>query len=133
MDKRNILKLTRTEGPIHDFSFKPASTDFVLISGFMPAIASLYVNYEKAFDFGKAHRNLSVWSDQGRYLALVGFGNLNGEIDIWDVAERKKVGHCSSHSSSMLRFSPCARKFLTATVTPKLRMDNCYKVWSYTG
>jgi uncharacterized protein with WD repeat len=70
------------EGPIHDFSFKPASTDFVLIYGFVPAIAYLYVKYEKAFDFGKTHRNLSVWSYQGQYLAPVGFDNINGEIDI---------------------------------------------------
>ena len=55
--KRNFLKLIRTEGPIYDFSFRPGSDDFVMVSGFMPAIPVLYKNYESTFTFPKCHRN----------------------------------------------------------------------------
>lgn len=49
------------------------------------------------------------------------------------MAVKKKVGACKSNSSSYCCWSPDDRKFITAIVTPRLRVDNCYKIFSYTG
>ncbi len=62
-----------------------------------------------------------------------GFGNLNGEIDVWDIETKKRIGSCKSNSASYCAWSPDDRKLLTAILTPRLRVDNCYKVFSYTG
>jgi translation initiation factor 2A len=77
--------------------------------------------------------NTVVWSEQGRLMALAGFGNLPGEVSVWDIVDRVKLGHFTANSASFLKFSPCSRKLLTATVNPKLRVQNRYQVWSYTG
>ena len=44
----------------------------------MPATPILYKNYKPAFHFNKTHKNTLIWSEQGRLLALAGFGNLAG-------------------------------------------------------
>ncbi len=37
---------------------------------------------------------MARWSPQGRFLMLGGFGNLKGEIEIWDVMNFTKIGNC---------------------------------------
>lgn len=46
---------------------------------------------------------------------------------------KKRVGVCKSSSASYCYWSPDDRKIITAILTPRLRVDNCYKVFSYTG
>lgn len=46
------------------------------------------------YEFGVHHKNSVKWSSQHRFMSICGFGNLNGEIDIWDTIEMKKVGQC---------------------------------------
>ncbi len=45
----------------------------------------------------------------------------------------KQIGYCKSSSASYCQWSLDDRKILTAIVTPRLRVDNCYKVYAYTG
>ena len=46
---------------------------------------------------------------------------------------KKKIACCKSNSASSCCWSPDDRKLLTAILSPRLRVDNCYKVYSYTG
>jgi translation initiation factor 2A len=64
---------------------------------------------------------------------LAGFGNLTGEMEMWDLKEMKQIGFCKSSSASYCQWSLDDRKVLTGIVTPRLRVDNCFKVFSYTG
>lgn len=86
-----------------------------------------------SFEFGKQHKNEVIWGNLGRFVCLAGFGNLNGEMEMWDMQTRTRVGICKSNSASHCEWSPDDRKLLTAILTPRLRVDNCYKVFSYTG
>ena len=54
-------------------------------------------------------------------------------MDIWDIALKKRIGICKSNAASYCAWSPDDRKLITAILTPRLRVDNCYKVYSYTG
>jgi translation initiation factor 2A len=83
------------KGPIHDVQWNPSGDSYVVISGFVPAGSVLYDKTGiPIYEFGKHHRNLARWSPNKRYLLLGGFGNLNGEIEIWDVSIFKKIGNC---------------------------------------
>lgn len=105
-----------------------------MISGFMPADPVLFSkNNEQIFEFGKQHKNEIIWGNLGRFVCLAGFGNLNGEMEIWDMAIKKRIGVCKSNSASYCGWSPDDRKLITAILTPRLRVDNCYKIFSYTG
>ena len=52
----------------------------------MPACSVIYDRKCKPyFEFGKHHRNTVKYSPFSRFVFLSGFGNLNGEMDIWDI------------------------------------------------
>lgn len=74
-----------------------------------------------------------IWGNLGRFVCLAGFGNLNGEMEIWDIVTKKRIGICKSNSASYCGWSNDDRKLITAILTPRLRVDNCYKIFSYTG
>ena len=44
------------------------------------------------YELANNYRNYIKWSPCSRLLAISGFGNLNGEIDIWDVEKLQKIG-----------------------------------------
>eukprot|EP00825_Cyclidium_porcatum_P031338 TRINITY_DN3318_c0_g1_i3.p1 TRINITY_DN3318_c0_g1~~TRINITY_DN3318_c0_g1_i3.p1 ORF type:complete len:477 (+),score=95.46 TRINITY_DN3318_c0_g1_i3:77-1507(+) len=132
--KNSLIKVPAYEGPIHDLCWSPDNQQFIVISGFMPSQAILFNNECKPqFDFGKNHRNTLRWSSLGRYLIIAGFGNLSGEIDIWDTIQLKKIGYCKSSSAISCTWSPDCQKFITAVLTPRLKVDNNFKVFKYNG
>eukprot|EP00002_Diphylleia_rotans_P003560 TRINITY_DN1245_c0_g1_i1.p1 TRINITY_DN1245_c0_g1~~TRINITY_DN1245_c0_g1_i1.p1 ORF type:complete len:625 (+),score=135.40 TRINITY_DN1245_c0_g1_i1:50-1924(+) len=122
------------EGPIHDVAWSPSGKEFIVVHGFTPAKAIMYdAQARPTFDFGVAPRNFIKWSPHGRFVCLAGFGNLAGEIDIWDKQKQKKVGECVSNCAVSFEWSPCSRYFTTATLFPRLRVDNCVKIWKHNG
>ena len=105
------------------------SENFIVISGFMPAGCVLFNKDGKPkFEFGKDHKNTIYWSPLRRFVLLCGFGNLDGSIEVWDTHLLKLVGRCKDKSASLCAWSPCGRRFLTAKVTPRMNVDNGFKV-----
>ncbi len=101
----------------------------------MPSRCTMYnVKAEMTFNFGEAHRNTAVWSPHGRFLMLAGFGNLAGEMDFYDTNKNcKKIGTNKAHCSVSYGWSPDSRYFMTATLAPRMNVDNCYKIFKYNG
>eukprot|EP01096_Ripella_sp_DP13-Kostka_P000840 TRINITY_DN1093_c0_g1_i1.p2 TRINITY_DN1093_c0_g1~~TRINITY_DN1093_c0_g1_i1.p2 ORF type:complete len:267 (+),score=133.47 TRINITY_DN1093_c0_g1_i1:310-1110(+) len=64
---------------------------------------------------------------------LAGFGNLQGQVDIWDVQNAKLISSQVIPCTTYLSWSPCSRFFFTATLSPRLRVDNGFKIWTPTG
>lgn len=128
-------RVEKPEGPVHDVSWDPRSEHFALIAGFMPASCNLFDrNCTVKFDFGgKLYVNTLRWSPLSRFLLLGGFGNLSGNIQIWDIFTITKMGDCRSSSAIMCQWAPDGRKFFTSIVNPRLRVDNGYKIFKYTG
>ncbi len=122
------------DGPLHDVAWSPDSNNFVIVSGFMPAYSIIYDKQCKPFfEFGKHHRNTIKFSPFSRFMSLSGFGNLNGEIDVWDLKQMKIVGTCKSSSAVNLIWSPDGRQHMTATLFPRLRVENNLKIFYYSG
>ncbi|OMJ18214.1 Eukaryotic translation initiation factor 2A [Smittium culicis] len=122
------------EGPIHDVVWNPIEKEFVVIYGYMPAKISLFDNKaNEIFCFGIEPRNMVKFNPQGRVLAIAGFGNLSGHVDLWDYKKRKLVKSINAHGSTICNWSPCGRYLLAATLSPRLRVDNGFKIWHYSG
>ncbi|KAI9140595.1 eukaryotic translation initiation factor eIF2A-domain-containing protein [Paraphysoderma sedebokerense] len=134
------------EGPIHDVAWSPNSKEFVVVYGFMPAKATLFDHRANAiFQFGSSPRNTVLFSPNGRIVCIGGFGNLAGDTDFWDLnpsgsassgsasSHPKKLSSMQANSSTSFSWSPDGRYLLTATLSPRLRVDNGYKIWHYTG
>lgn len=121
-------------GPIYDVAWSPNSTEFCVVYGFMPAKATVFnLKCDPVFDFGTGPRNAIYYSPQGHILVLAGFGNLRGQMEVWDVKKYKQV--CKPQAPDTTHFSWCpdGEHVVTATCAPRLRVSNGYKIWHYTG
>ncbi|ELU43753.1 eukaryotic translation initiation factor 2A [Rhizoctonia solani AG-1 IA] len=84
-------------------------------------------------DFGSHPINFISYNPQSRLVALAGFGNLAGKIDIYDRRTLAKVTTIDAPNTTWCQWSPCGRFLLTATLSPRLRVDNGVKIWHCTG
>lgn len=100
----------------------------------MPAKAMLFDQRVKTLhDFGSAPHNFISFNPQGRLFALAGFGNLAGKTDIYDRRTLAKITTIDAPNTSHCEWSPDGRFLLTATLSPRLRVDNGIKIWHCTG
>ena len=60
-------------------------------------------------------------------LALAGFGNLRGNVELWDVSgSRRLISTIQASDSTMFQWCPDGIHFITATTAPRLRIGNGY-------
>ena len=100
----------------------------------MPAKTMLFDHRVRTlYDFGSSPNNFISFNPQARLLALAGFGNLAGKIDLFDRRTLSKVCTIDAPNTSHCEWSPDGRFLLTATLSPRLRVDNGIKIWHCTG
>ncbi|KAG6849912.1 hypothetical protein H0H93_003780 [Arthromyces matolae] len=122
------------EGPIHDFTWGPNSKEFGVVYGYMPAKAVIFDQRVRVLhDFGAHPHNTISFNPQGRLVLLAGFGNLAGKINIHDRRTLRNVCTIDAPNTSYCEWSPDGRTLLTATLSPRLRVDNGVKIWHCTG
>lgn len=121
-------------GPIYDVVWNSNSTEFCAVYGFMPAKATIFnLKCDPVFDFGTGPRNAAYYSPHGHILVLAGFGNLRGQMEVWDVKNYKLISKPVASDSTFFAWCPDGEHILTATCAPRLRVNNGYKIWHYTG
>ncbi|KAL6104877.1 eif2a [Pungitius sinensis] len=121
-------------GPIYDVVWSPGSAEFCVVYGFMPAKATVYsLKCEPLFDFGTGPRNAAYYSPQGHILVLAGFGNLRGQMEVWDAKKYKQVSKPEAPDATHFSWCPDGEHIVTATCSPRLRVSNGFKIWHYTG
>ncbi|KAN0107285.1 translation initiation factor eIF-2A [Russula decolorans] len=122
------------EGPIHDFTWSPNSKEFGVVYGFMPARVMLFDQRVRTLhDFGTSFSNFISFNPQSRLLLLGGFGNLAGKIDIYDRRSLTKISTIDASNTSHCEWSADGKFILTATLSPRLRVDNGIKLWYLLG
>ncbi|NP_001120561.2 eukaryotic translation initiation factor 2A [Xenopus tropicalis] len=121
-------------GPIYDVAWNKNATEFCVVYGFMPAKATVYnLKCDPIFDFGTGPRNAVFYSPQGHILVLAGFGNLRGQMEVWDVKNYKLISKPTASDATFFSWCPNGEHIITATCSPRLRVGNGYKIWHYTG
>ncbi|AMD21820.1 HFL036Cp [Eremothecium sinecaudum] len=123
------------EGPIHDFTWSPTSRQFGVIYGFMPAKITFFdLKGNAVHTLTEQRKNTMIYSPSGRYILIAGFGNLQGAVEILDRHERFKcIAKFDAANTSICKWSPGGEFILTATTSPRLRVDNGMKVWHISG
>ncbi|XP_067647661.1 eukaryotic translation initiation factor 2A isoform X2 [Eurosta solidaginis] len=122
------------EGPVHCVKWSPKATEFVVVYGFMPSKAALYnLKCDVIFDFGEGPRNSVYFNDFGNLLALAGFGNLPGNVEIWDIKKKEKLTNIKCPDTTYFEWNPNGAYFVAATTAPRLRIGNGFKIYHYTG
>lgn len=127
------------EGPIHDARWceRGGRGGFLVTHGFMPAKTILFNDKcEPVWDLGTGSFNMIRWSPFGRFFVLGGFGNLAGDLAFY---ERKGDDSCKLLRSTRVpctvdvEWAPDGRILATSTTSPRLRVDNGFKLFKYTG
>lgn len=91
----------------------------------MPAKATLFnLKCEPIFEFGTGPRNSIHYNPFGNILLLGGFGNLRGQVELWDMNVHKLIARMDAPDTTLLSWSPDGEHFMTATTAPRLRMCN---------
>jgi len=123
------------EGPIYSVEWSPVKpVQFVVVYGYMPARATLFNRKcESVFDFGTGPRNMVLFNPMGNLLLLGGFGNLRGNVEMWDVPGKKKAAQFEAPDTTDVKWSPDGQHIVTSTCAPRLRTGNGFKVWHYTS
>ncbi|KAH7018336.1 eukaryotic translation initiation factor eIF2A-domain-containing protein [Microdochium trichocladiopsis] len=123
------------EGPIHDVTWSATGKEFGVIYGYMPAKTTIFNQRAIALhSFALAPRNTIKFSPNGRFVLVAGFGNLAGQIDVYDLSkDYRKITTIESGSPSVCEWSPDSRYLMTATTSPRLRVDNGVKIWHVGG
>lgn len=123
------------EGPIHDVVWSPDSREFAVVYGYMPAKTMIFNNRgETIRTLPLGPRNTILYSPHGKYLILAGFGNLQGEVDVYDrLADFKKVATIDGSNTSVCEWSPDGQYIMFATCSPRLRVDNGVKIFHVSG
>jgi len=123
------------EGPIHDVSWSPKSNSFAVVYGYMPAKTVIFnARAQVIHTFPLGPRNTVLFSPHGRYMLLAGFGNLAGQMDVYDLEkDYTKVCTIEASNASVCEWSPDGKHILTATLSPRLRVDNGVRIWHAAG
>ena len=123
------------EGPIHDVSWSPNSEEFGVVYGYMPAKTTIFNAKAVAqHSFNLGPRNTILFSPHGRFVIVAGFGNLAGQMDIYDLEKNyEKVCTIEASNAGVCEWSPDGKHILTATVSPRLRVDNGIRIWHVGG
>lgn len=125
------------DGSVLDVAWNPDGQTFVVVYGTMPSSTCLYDLKAKAiYKLASGPYNTVKWSPHGRFIMLAGFGNLPGDIQLFDKKADnacKPMGGCRSECSVTCEWSPCGRYIMTAATAPRMRVDNRISVFTYYG
>jgi translation initiation factor 2A len=122
-------------GPCHDAAWSPVADEFVAATGKMPAELALYDGKTgaKRISFGVSRRNTVRWSEFGRTFIAGGFGNLPGDIDVWDKNKALCLSSVRIPCTVICEFGPDGRHFVSASTFPRMRVDNFAQIVNYDG
>jgi translation initiation factor 2A len=132
------LQQTTGEVPIHTVSWNPKGRQFAIIYGLYPDVTSALFNIncnKVGGDLTEEPRNKFIWSPCGRILCVGGFESLTGSMSFYNVSgsSPKLIGETTAFATSYHAFSPDGLYFMAATLSPKLRIDNGIKIFTYNG
>jgi translation initiation factor 2A len=101
----------------------------------MPAKTTIFSSRGKPeHHFPLAPRNTIQFSPHGRFVLVAGFGNLAGQMDLYDMGKNyHKITTVEASNASVCAWSPDGQYILTATTSPRLRVDNGVRIWHVTG
>jgi translation initiation factor 2A len=101
----------------------------------MPAKTTIFnAKAQATHNFPLAPRNTILFSPHGRFVLVAGFGNLAGQMDIYDLEKNyTKVCTIEASNASVCEWSPDGTHILTATTSPRLRVDNGVRIWHVGG
>lgn len=124
----------KKEGSIHDCQWLPTNDGFIVVYGKMPASVTLYNNKaDVVFEFKESVVNSININPFGNLVAFSGFGNLSGNIHIWNLKTKTVIAEFNARDTTHFSWTADGGHILTSTQFERLRVENGFKLWNYLG
>lgn len=106
-----------------------------MVYGYTPAKTTIFDSKANAIhSFALSPRNTILFSPHGKFVLVAGFGNYTGQMDIYDMEKGyQKICTIEAGNPSVCVWSPDGKHILTATTSPRLRVDNGVRIWHVGG
>uniref|UniRef100_A0A1I7Y480 Eukaryotic translation initiation factor 2A n=1 Tax=Steinernema glaseri TaxID=37863 RepID=A0A1I7Y480_9BILA len=123
------------QGPVYAVEWNPNGKEFTVCYGFMPArVCTFNLKGDVIWDNGTQHVNELHYNRFGNILLVCGFGNISsGRMDFYNVDEKKLIVSIKVPNCTQFAWAPDGQHFVTAQTAPRLRFENGYRIWHYTG
>ncbi|CAB3403729.1 unnamed protein product [Caenorhabditis bovis] len=133
-DESVIVPLAK-KGPVYAAKWNPNGREFAVCYGYMPAKVTFYNSKGlPIFDTVEGPKNDIFYNAFGNIVLICGFGNLSkGKMEFWDVEKKKEIISIEVPNTTLFEWAPDGQHFVTCTTSPRLRIDNSYRFWHYTG
>lgn len=77
--------------------------------------------------------NLIRVSPDGRVLCMAGFGNMNGDLEIYRLSDYLLIGKTNFYCGVTLNWSFDNKYLVGAVTSPRIRVDNEFKIFDFHG
>ena len=132
----DFSKLKLTEGPINDFEWTPNGETFIVNAGHQPSKTEIYDNNGDFIkEISTSKTNTIKISPDSRVLCLAGFGNLGGDMEFFSLENpdnksfKLQLGKTKFHCGVSINWSNDSKYIVVSVLSPRLRVDNEYKVY----
>lgn len=128
------------EGPVHDLAWHPRGTEFICVYGFMPSRTALF-NRQGDLVYvveSVGPKNGVLYNLDGSGILFAAVGNLPTNLSIFSRHRMSQTGTMQPPNTTYFSWSTgpnseCGQLLLTATLTPRMRVDNGYRLWDWKG
>eukprot|EP01116_Phalansterium_solitarium_P013601 TRINITY_DN30996_c0_g1_i1.p1 TRINITY_DN30996_c0_g1~~TRINITY_DN30996_c0_g1_i1.p1 ORF type:complete len:681 (-),score=213.67 TRINITY_DN30996_c0_g1_i1:785-2761(-) len=119
------------------FQWEPKGHRFAIIHGESGRVDVSFYTMEKQLRLLRTLEKKSVnalfWSPQGNHIVLAGLGNLNGQLEFFDVNAMESMGTDEHFTTTALDWDPTGR-YVSSTVSYwKHQVETGYKLFSFQG
>ncbi len=90
----------------------------------VPTVSLFNDKCEVIKDYGTGPRSVVCFNPSGTILCTAGFGNLRGDIEFWERKTHACINKLHSPDATTFAWCPDSRHFVTATCSPRLKVDN---------
>lgn len=122
------------DGPITAVNWTPDGKHFLAVFGSNPACCSVFnVKGDVVHSFNEGARNLVIVNPLSNLAMVGGCGNISPRIEIWELSKGTRLCSQECPDVTYMEWSPCGQYLLTATCSPRLRVNNGYRIYHYSG
>eukprot|EP01064_Diplonema_japonicum_P021338 TRINITY_DN30869_c0_g1_i1.p1 TRINITY_DN30869_c0_g1~~TRINITY_DN30869_c0_g1_i1.p1 ORF type:complete len:596 (+),score=159.10 TRINITY_DN30869_c0_g1_i1:37-1824(+) len=139
---KKTIPINTGKTPIHDVQWNNNGKEFIVIYGKMPDNEAVLYDEKGTLlhKFAIAPRNTVCWSPHNRFFMLSGFGNLPGDVVVYDREKLSAsntsagvIGKFNMSSVTKYGFSPCSRYIMCSTCHPRMTTANKLVIFKHNG
>ncbi|KAF2350522.1 Translation initiation factor beta propellor-like domain [Trinorchestia longiramus] len=122
------------DGPVNAVTWCPDGKSFLAVHGHNPASCSVFdAKGDLLHSLDEGARNMVMVNPVGNLAMVGGCGNISPRIEVWDLQKATRLCLQECPDVTFMQWSPCGRYLVTATCSPRLRVNNGYRIYHYSG